>query len=741
MNTFASNYGHWLYEVLPALYRESDQPRKTGELGDLARYLDACGVLLDQLRATLDQRLADSFADNPAAGPACQEWLLPYFARLLDVTVVAPDLKSRRDEVSMALRWRQRKGTRVAAEEVCESVVGAEAELQEGWQRVARTPRVGEPLLPAAAWGLADAAVQGWPSRAVQHPSLPAVTIDLRRSSMAVRSSGAPGLATRRSRLGGINLIWQQAYVHGAPRQPGAFDDVSRRTVDLRPPSPTTGLAHPRRVLAYTALPQGRFAPPADHLADVAALRASLAVEWTQEPPAPSAGQACTLSIRRRATHDVVLDSGLDLGPLLPPGNGDVLVQIEGLQVRGSVHLPRGRLQLTRVVASVVTVDSASAAAGPPVLQASDCLIGDLRVPAGAAQLQGCTVRRDTRCGGLDAVNTLFHGVVEGPQGQLQPAVATLQHCRIPPALQAGPQILLVACCSDEAMFFASSADDTGPPVLGPDAGVLRPDNPAAILHGADNGGELGCGNGGRAGAPVVMQRAQEIRLALTAVETLSDLVFASTLHIHGTSARTLLLERVAVKDLRVASTTATDAQGRAAPSLDAQSCLFGELFVRPGLARLEFCTVLGRARTARLQASECLFAGTLQITAASADAPHALRYCRLPAGNLGATGLPQFNCTAAPPVFYSASFDAGLAGTPGCGVLHWAAPQALQSGAEDGGEIGAYHEDRHVLRMAAARDKLLEHLPAGMVPLLLPDPRLALVPPLPTASNVPGGL
>ena len=48
--------GRELYALLPTVYRARDED------GHLAGYLDALGALLDRLRATLEQRLADAFA-------------------------------------------------------------------------------------------------------------------------------------------------------------------------------------------------------------------------------------------------------------------------------------------------------------------------------------------------------------------------------------------------------------------------------------------------------------------------------------------------------------------------------------------------------------------------------------------------------------------------------------------------------------------------------------------------------
>src|SRR5688572_13436758 len=122
--------GRQLYQLLPAVYRDRDNTTAE-ELGDLGKYLDACGELLDMVHATLEQRLADSFPDNPPdnalhdpplPGRACQAWLLPYFAQLVDARLVSPDPRGQRDEVARAVSWRQRKGTVAGVEEIAQSV-------------------------------------------------------------------------------------------------------------------------------------------------------------------------------------------------------------------------------------------------------------------------------------------------------------------------------------------------------------------------------------------------------------------------------------------------------------------------------------------------------------------------------------------------------------------------------------------------------------------------------------------
>ena len=87
-----------LYEILPEYIRQKDENQHT------RRYLAAADTLLDRLYATLQQYYADNFPDLPldAAEPAAQEWLLPYFAELLDVRLVSPLVDGKRAEISNA---------------------------------------------------------------------------------------------------------------------------------------------------------------------------------------------------------------------------------------------------------------------------------------------------------------------------------------------------------------------------------------------------------------------------------------------------------------------------------------------------------------------------------------------------------------------------------------------------------------------------------------------------------------
>ena len=190
VNDLETRAGSQLYDLLPEVYRSRDD-------GSLASWVDAAGGLLDLVRNTLEQRLADSFPDEPLQGRASQDWLLPYFAELLEPRLISSDPKGQRAEVANAIAWRQRKGTLMSAEQIAQEVGQLEAEVQEGWKRVAVTPRIGGAMptadMPVGTvdFGLPVPRPQGERQRSgrPRHP--------LRRHGGAL----APGESDRRPRL------------------------------------------------------------------------------------------------------------------------------------------------------------------------------------------------------------------------------------------------------------------------------------------------------------------------------------------------------------------------------------------------------------------------------------------------------------------------------------------------------------------------------------------------------------
>jgi hypothetical protein len=401
----------------------------------------------------------------------------------------------------------------------------------------------------------------------------PAVTVAVGRYMRAVRVP-PDHPAARRSSFGGDRLVsWAVANTSGTPCFPGHYDDVTRRTVDVRPPAPGAGHAHPRRVLVFAGPPLGFFAP--GH------------------------------SARRGA-------------PPGTPRTAERVVDTEGDHVLEDEHVGTLRVTAGRVTLIGCTVERLEAADG---VHAETCRLGSVAV-AGRARLERCTLIGSGEFGVLSASRSLF------------------------------------AAADDEA---------TG---------------------------------------PVVTAR-EHARLNRCAVESLE------------------------VGEAGEAEGSAAEAEG----SLWAAGSLLGSA-AAAGAALLDACTVLRRAAFGTVEASDCLFAGTLEAGGGS------VRYSRLPRD----TQLPggrTYAITRAAPVFIAVGLcaherdePASAFARPGRGVLDPRTPDAVRFGAEDGGELGAYHERAHSLEQAALVDQVRDHLPHGLEPVVVFDELLHQTPPNPASHT-----
>ncbi|MDH3264757.1 MAG: hypothetical protein OEM24_12260 [Paracoccaceae bacterium] len=188
----------------------------------------------------------------------------------------------------------------------------------------------------------------------------------------------------------------------------------------------------------------------------------------------------------------------------------------------------------------------------------------------------------------------------------------------------------------------------------------------------------------------------------------------------------------------RLAARKVSLPQGEEVPALDAKDCLFEELSGPSGFARLEYVTVLGLVRLARLWASDCLFAGEVE-DATCLDKASCVRFSRLPAEvRADCVWVKAASNTQAPPRFVTRPFAQGAAcairaagyGEPGAGVLDLGCPPAIAAGAEDGTEMGAFHHRGLMARLAAMQRKLTDQLPLGQRLDPIHDPMLAIAPP-----------
>jgi hypothetical protein len=160
------------------------------------------------------------------------------------------------------------------------------------------------------------------------------------------------------------------------------------------------------------------------------------------------------------------------------------------------------------------------------------------------------------------------------------------------------------------------------------------------------------------------------------------------------------------------------------APVVQAAGCLIGALKMKEGKAQLEYCTVLHDVTTPQLLASDCIFMG--KIENASKNWPEGcIRYSRVNDLKPLVSRHQAMGNTTARPLFLNDTW-----GEPGCSVLDPATSNAVSQGAEDGGEMGAFHHLQHCLLRDAILRKLKDYLPVGMRPALVLDRRLKTLPP-----------
>lgn len=170
-------------------------------------------------------------------------------------------------------------------------------------------------------------------------------------------------------------------------------------------------------------------------------------------------------------------------------------------------------------------------------------------------------------------------------------------------------------------------------------------------------------------------------------------------------------------------------------PMVEAADCLFDEIDAPNGFAQLVYCSVLGQTRIERLWASDCLFSGDLAGVQCGQEAT-CVRYSSL-LDLTALAGCPAENSpnnTVGDPNFVRLYFKDGDTcvlrtarfGEPGCGVLDLITTPAIREGAEDAGEMGAYHHLFYCAQIRSVKAKLKSFLPLGQEIAIRYDPRLA---------------
>lgn len=181
----ADGYEAWLteklWELIPAVIRAEDE--QAGPPGALRKLVEVIGQNAAEVRRSQDRLWDDAFIE--LADP----WAVPYLGELVGTRLLQAVLgRAQRIDVAKTIYYRRRAGTPRVLEELIADLTGREGVIREMYQRLVRAPHRLDPAPPATgpltgtpAFGLADlrspvgAELAGTPFDELHH------TPDLRR--------------------------------------------------------------------------------------------------------------------------------------------------------------------------------------------------------------------------------------------------------------------------------------------------------------------------------------------------------------------------------------------------------------------------------------------------------------------------------------------------------------------------------------------------------------------------------
>ncbi len=501
---YLSKNGAILWEELPEALRLYDNATATGP-GDLARFIDGFGHLMDRFEATLAQFHADGFAAS--LGPAdpiapMQSWVLPYVAELFGVTLFGPDPQSRASELAQAIWIARRRGSRLAIDRAAEAILGRAVVTVPGLSRTLFSPTLRARLLT-------HRELTGTPHPLdpliLHEPLGPAGTL----SNLRRRHAGLPlglrdirghmrAVATSTVRLGsefrpvtdpvsGVQTLRRFVIVHpdGIPCFAASHEDRALRRPDIRAPRANrpaaAGLSRPDLVWLHVDPPAGLFRPGL-----IVTASAPVITGGSIQPPA--APLADTLFRPPVASATVTLTPAN-----AHPVSGRHI--ITGLRLDGELVIATG----THVTLNDCAIRRVTQRAGAR-LSLSGCLLEEFTADDGAAltRMEYVTVTRRTAARGLFASDCILMDPVfpvAVPAGgscirfsRLGPGAALPPWLRLQKTTRGPVPWLNWPCLPDSAGVHTTRVPGFGEPGYG----VLSDTTPAAIANGAEDGGEPG---------------------------------------------------------------------------------------------------------------------------------------------------------------------------------------------------------------------------------------------------------
>src|SRR6266508_5101390 len=688
MDADADRYEAWytrkLWSLLPAIYRAEDS-KDVDRVGPLQELVGRIGVEAAIVRRSIDRLWEDQMIET------CDDWVVDYIGDLLGTNMVPSlDGRERRADVGKTIYYRRRKGTVALLEELASDVTGWTVRVVEFFRRLAR-----------ARYGL-DVPL-----------GLPVPLPDPRAELQ--RAQGLFGVRTRT----GVGGLADLRDAHGANLTNTAFDEYFH-TADVRRGRGATGWydiprlgvfawrLHSLGVSGVTAVQsaacanQHTFDPTGRDIQLFARQQPASFDDWLspEEHEVPGPISADLLSAHFGDLYGFnSLFVRRKVGPL-PDDYADVPAN----EVKPDPRVPVGRFFIDPVRGR--TVAPAGVDDGPFLVDyhygfTSEIGAGpyDRRALGSAADGQPAPVA-DIQGGG-DRLQTALTGL--GPT-----ATVTIDDSRTYDRVADVAGITAVTLRSENF-----------------ERPLIRPDVSAWVLTG-DPGAVLTLDGVFLSGCDLVV-RGEFDRVFLrcctldpgrwdtahnqpaTAVDGAP--LTPAKLRIEGV-VRELIVDRSILGPIGldvgalVESLTAHDTV------IQAVEPGVGAIALATGETRLVRCSVLGSARLHRVDASECILSGDVQVD----DRQHGC--LRFSAWIAGSRVPRQYECAklaSGTALFASREFGVAVYAQ----VLDTAGAQVLE-GAEDGSELGAFARERRAPKERSLLIEYREYLPLGLEPVLV---------------------
>ena len=743
-------YKEKLWELLPSIYRHEDGIAERP--GTLRAFIELIAEQAAVLRRSHDRLWDDAFID------LCDDWAVPYIGDLVATRMVsALNTRGRRVDVAKTIYYRRRKGTPRVLEELIADITGWEGKAVESFRFLGRMrhhldPPLRDLLEPARGWAdlrqphLAERAEGPWDPFA--H------TVDVRKSRGHAGRWNIPKVSFHLFRLPAYELVGVQPFV----RADGATFtfDPSGREVQLFMPRQRTGgyswdswtSARPWEVpapMGCRILGDSRYQVSNEALAALVAAGVSSAAVDALVP---------VLGVLW-PTEDALLDWIAALPAVLATelssvGNWDRLRALALLEACGKRALWPKAVEVTPEFGVPLKRERVSAANLLDFTRTAlnfdllvDPVLGRFKFLSGApAEPDELRVKYwygfggglDRKQSSVDSIGAGGHdrraSVVDVPDAVVAPGAGLIVPTDIPllPDGHVGGVCEIsdsatyevdVDCADVEALTI-QAANRARPYLTLADDWVFEATSAAGIE------GELtldGLWVGTRAGAAIVLRGAWHsvtfrcCTLDPGGVDVDGATLDAVQIRVEGQVDELRIIgsivPRISVRPQNAGDPPGVIDQISIEDSiLDATNCAPDiALELTPGNVRLRRVTVLGRVDVERLDASEALITGDVDVTDLQAGC---FRFSSAPAGSRVPHPYRWVKWTGGP-VFSSLRF-----GDPGYTWLSESAPAELRRGAENGSELGAWSAALNPIKEDSLLRKTEEYLPFGLAPIFI---------------------